>query len=406
MRFSVSQVISHLNLTSQAKLKVMNTFFALTIATYYVFVHHTPKVLRWSLPFTLYAQQEKGAEQKVPLALSLPLLASSPHPLFASGNFLTPLPPAPSSTPLAILPRESTRVVALQHADQGMNTVLSLIRHKVRLTPRQISSIVIARQDTVLTKPSSKLTKVWIATPCPPPTWGWARNDAGGKLLGTEKTRLLKKALRVASPIPQLPLIPPLLVLPRESASTVPLQRDEEVISAAIPLTRNKIPILTAEPALPLEEEVQTAAIPTPSAPTVALQPWHTYIVTSNNPLLRFWLMKLAPGSTIAPEEIPFRKALIKTLLLPKFQSYVGLAWEEEDALDMQQRRGEFCRTYLKAVDWAATPFERLFLTEAEDWHQVNEPAYGEGYDFPLKLGVRVYKDEDFPCDHSGFHAS
>lgn len=156
-------------------------------------------------------------------------------------------------------------------------------------------------------------------------------------------------------------------------------------------------PSFSAPPLIPSTESPLQIPSIDKSSGNNALQPWYTYKVNSKDPLLMFWLMKLAPGSKVAPEEIPFRKALVETLLSPEFQPYVSLDWEEENEPYMKTMRAKFCTTYMERVDWSATPFERLFMTEKKDLHQVNEEAYLYGYHFPLNLGVRAYKDEDFP---------
>jgi len=50
-------------------------------------------------------------------------------------------------------------------------------------------------------------------------------------------------------------------------------------------------------------------------------------------------------------------------------------------------------------VDWSVTPFEKLFLTPDEDFHQVDEDAFTYAYDLPKRLRVHVYEDEDI-FDH------
>ena len=121
-----------------------------------------------------------------------------------------------------------------------------------------------------------------------------------------------------------------------------------------------------------------------------------TYIFDSKNLQLSDWLMKLAPEKKNIPQiEIPFRMALIKTLLSPDFQTFIHIGWMDEDDDCLRTKRRDFFYRYIKNVNWSKTPFGRLFTTPEEDFHQVEDDAFVYAYDLPRRLSVRVYNDED-----------
>ncbi len=133
-----------------------------------------------------------------------------------------------------------------------------------------------------------------------------------------------------------------------------------------------------------------------PAVELPVLKKWNEYKFDSKNQLLKLWLMKLAPGRTFSQDETMIRIGLIETLLSPAYQGLITMEWEDSDEDVMRTKRGEFCRAYLNHIKWSATSYEKLFLTPEKDWHAVNEKAYFKAYNLPKKLGISAYRDDDF----------
>jgi hypothetical protein len=458
MQFSIAHLTHPQSLNPQIKLKLINTFFSLTTATYFVSVHHTPKMFYWS-----FTSNELKQERLADCFVAYSPRNDAPTPssrALAEGESIQKLKfindcstfwwlDAPKlderqsdntekkvqlEGPLLLLSIRPSLSFPPFHGESGLTPNGEPPKNNLFSNAMSIKVDEDFRQSYIMSDglekpnfvPKSLHLTYSLALPLSPDQSKIFEKEARYSLFNLDKSFSINnsnvtlsshiyEAKRITKFLrPPSPSIPP-STLSIESQSRVSLQQNEEVIpiDASLPhfSLRNKIGIPGVEIPLQVVEQVQVTLreepveiappSPTPLAKNNTLQPWNTYIVSSNNPLLRFWLMKLAPESNIDPEEIPFRKALVETLLSPEFQSYVTLDWEEEDVDDqLRHRRANFCTTYMEKLDWSATRFERLFHTESRDWHQVNEDAYVFAYNFPLRLGVHAYRDEDFPEHH------
>ncbi len=427
MQVSATHFSNILDLASHIKIKFINHFFALSIATFFIVSYRSPQIFRMpSLP-KFSAFESELAEQKVLVEPLLPLLFHRVHV------------PLALSSPLFVS-------AGLQYSSSMPNTPLMTLG-KSKVTPPSDVGFPLQRSSA-----SSMLKPVLSSPPSMHPSVlpleeAAGLNSAPETFRQGEEFMRVKKIMPILTAIfpgqisgthaivtPVLPSLPPLPSVIQQPISmpsppSIPpsvltidgaeeghtaseiLQENEEFIKLTriIPLLNTITPFQISE-----THAIVTPILPSPlPIPPVDPQPmsipslpsWHTYKINSKSALLRFWLMKLAPGSQIIPKEIPFRKALVETLLSPKYQSWITDSWDpaedaEDDDMEMKQRRADFSMDYMRAVDWPKTPYKWLFLTEEEDFHQVNEPAYIYAYEFPLKRGIRAYKDEDF-CEYN-----
>ncbi|MBA3814504.1 MAG: hypothetical protein H0X26_08495 [Alphaproteobacteria bacterium] len=504
MQVSATHFSNILDLASHIKIKFINHFFALSIATFFIVSYRSPQIFRMpSLP-KFSAFESELAEQKVlvepllpllfhrvhvPLALSSPLFVSAglqysssmPNtPLMTLGkskvtppsdvgfplqrssasSMLKPVLSSPPSMHPSVLPLEEA--AGLNSAPETFRQGEEFMRVKkimpilTAIFPGQISgthAIVTPVLPSLPPLPSVIQQPMSMSSPpsIPPSVLtidGAEEGHTASEILQENEefiklTRIIpllntitpfqiSETHAIVTPVlPSLPPLPSVIQQPisMPSPPSIPpsvltidgaeeghtasetLQENEEFIklTRTIPLINTITPFQISE-----THAIVTPILPSPlPIPPVDPQPmsipslpsWHTYKINSKSALLRFWLMKLAPGSQIIPKEIPFRKALVETLLSPKYQSWITDSWDpaedaEDDDMEMKQRRADFSMDYMRAVDWPKTPYKWLFLTEEEDFHQVNEPAYIYAYEFPLKRGIRAYKDEDF-CEYN-----
>jgi hypothetical protein len=147
------------------------------------------------------------------------------------------------------------------------------------------------------------------------------------------------------------------------------------------------------------------------AVPQDSLLPYEAYkqMVTSsaNRIWVNFWLWNATKNAT--QEEIPFRRALINVILSDHFQPYINLDWEEGDSEEAQKRRNNFFHAFLDNIEWSKTHFTRKHSKVGpEDNHAealayyANTDAYDYAYEFPQKLGIRAYSYEDIKCDRTG----
>lgn len=501
MRHSIDKLISILDIKPQINLQFMNTFFALTIASYYVVVHHTPKGLRWPSHLSFDKIKKDIIEEKPQLEELSPLLllhnltyfsTYTPSELYINQKEFYATSPLPFIINLAfknfpllykneiisinltknhiikneIYEKQDGRCFLSQNhflSFQQSNTpIRTSSTHRIQnWTPSYLTSmeniqpITISSQIGIEDRISTKIEKK-------------TGLDMGiVRIEPSRSTHLSRGIVEQSQSLPAInPPLSPLLLHPALQTST---PYEETVLTtaplnSAISISENKISTefpekitnslnrvgeemtntlpgtQTPSPPIPLTDIIEKLEniskedkkiVPSPilskpeEKPKNAddmLSSWSTYKPQSKSILLTYWLQRLAPASKEEPrkanvklKEIPFRRALIETLLSEEFQPHIGPTWEppigagwepseeeEEDgndSEDIKALRRSFHDTYMKKINWAATRFQRLFLIDgSEDLHQVNEEAYLKAYYYPLRLGIRVYRDEDFPC--------
>lgn len=177
----------------------------------------------------------------------------------------------------------------------------------------------------------------------------------------------------------------------------------------APPFTDEQLPLLSAEVLAEgdvemLEEviAVQDEAIAHPTIPIAhgPLQDFSVYEsrITTGDRVLKAWIMRLYGWGRKYMEDTPYCVALLETALAGQFQPHINLSWEEDDDNDLSKRRNDLFYAYLHAIDWSKTSFEQLYPEGAKKViHNAKDDALLYAYEFPLKLNVRAYKDEDFP---------
>jgi hypothetical protein len=207
-----------------------------------------------------------------------------------------------------------------------------------------------------------------------------------------EESELIQVRMK-STPIEQPPIRTSRVIIRRPCAADLVslIERIESVVAEVKP----KAVGIMIDPPKPEEEGEEE----------ILLKPWHTYNVTSLDNQLRVWLMKIAPGGPISQEELPFRCALLKTLLSNEFQPFVNQWWMDEDEDDDDEKeqkreiRRKFFYAYMENVEWERTQFKRLFIVPgSKDFHQVDEDAFDYAYEFPDSIGVNVYRCSDIDC--------
>lgn len=415
MRHALDQFTAILSIKPQINLQFMNTFFALSIASYYVVMHHTPQGLRWPSHLKFYEVQKDVIEENP----QLEGFSSSSQLSFVLElkNKNLPLLNKSETGEINLIQNQSLENVLEE--SKSMQDLLSLNpslpfqssdtliedRHPMKIS----SQIGLKERIVKFLPPSHSLELPKIATQEIVITNALLNPICTNKIAISENrvaTELGGKTGNNLNPVGEEMISPsPLLKAFQLHSFSIPLSEDIQELEGVTTENKEEVVSSLTHPIIPKpEEKTENNADTFPA--------WFTYKRRLESPLLKLWLMKLAPGSSVKPKEIPFRRALIETLLSEEFQPHIGPNWEppigpgwepsgEEvdgnDDEDIKARRRNFHDTYLKKVDWAATRFKRLFLIDgSEDFHQVNEEAYLKAYNFPLKLGVRVYRDEDF----------
>lgn len=401
-RFLVQLTFSMIQ-KNTVKYYFINSLFALSIASYYLMVSPFPIRLLWPSSLSFYeVEDESKNNQSLYEGLVFEVFPShssllSTHNLLDPSLYPDPLPY--SSLPLAFSEEgESASLLGSEAPSLPSSYVSFMTRYKnsyVSTSSTATSSL--SREAFRVTSDPHPLTKgegIQLNASLDVDLYG---SIAAGMEMLPSSSHPSKISLPLQLQSSQLVSLPSLEKLPTFSHLSIETGVTVENLNSVpsdLPVVQRTITNLGLE----------GTAVNTPIAqlPQESLLHWEQYMlrVKWNNPLLKFWLMKLAPGGRVKAEEIPFRRALIETLLSDKFQPYINEFWEEQTVdAKIRRLRVDFNEAYLVAIDWAATRFKRLFLIKgSKDLHLVDEDAYVYAYNFPLKLGVRAYYDEDFPC--------
>ncbi len=418
--------------------KLINTLFALTLATYYISSHHAPILYRWNFKNKICEALNELRIESPSETLSPEIRAALYRHNLLSSSTLEPL------ITFSINPRlkEHNDFIGrkLNVAERFINNALYNFSLPAEAGTKALD--VMAHLKTIpLSNDFSGL--LWRS-------FASLRNEEKGgestsTVIGSKAKQSIKSEKIIqnghvprVSPLPplsskthsalpkELPTPPSFVTSQSSPQESLREQVTPDLIATSFSSASKNVESLSVKPQQPFEpnpkseprlfESTQKNSLRSSTA--FKLKPWHTYKKTSNNPLFIFWLMKVAPESPVPEEEIPFRKAFVKTMLSPEFQPFINGSWEGEDEEDEEgqedadasdikkkrtafykKKRADFFYAYMKNVKWPKTPFGFLFPpeVEVEDWHHVKEDTFLAGYEFPLRFrGVHPYKDEDF----------
>lgn len=428
MYHSLYKVIPAAVIKKQVGLHVVNTFFALSLASYYVSTYYAPQIQHWPLHLRFFAQKEDTSLINLQvLGNDSPFLFGTLHSISYDGlvsgarntqnvhtvlnrNGVPTLNIEPNSpqhfpnvSPFNTPPTPENIIVSEMAAKRNLSVKKAGIQDELipvpssayhhTFQPQNVSSVPTVPASPLLSTPTIPLDEpLFLST------------TMGHTLMPVSPITLEDIPIRVS---PESKIIP---------SSTVFSKTEDPMLRHVNQLQTQNVSLPNVE-AFPSPENTRIEDGSIAPAPGFklpdsstrsqdSLLSWKTYMPRVKFPsfLLELCLRILAPGC-VDQEEIPFRRALIDTLLSDKFQPHIYSLWTEDDlwAQDNDDKikglRRKFFFTYLHAVDWSQTRFERLYKKDAiPDIHTIEEDAFSYAYDFPLKLGIRVYRDEDFPC--------
>lgn len=356
------------------KIKFLNTLFALSIAFYYSFIDFFPKTVCWVAHLDFYEINTFSAGNK-PLA-----------EFFSSPNLSNTSP---------FLPSDALRRVSQKHSRSYPGNEKTIVHSLSPVSHSPKSPDIEALHQNPLDFVKRPEDVRLQTTPLP---------KAPSFILKSEAAPLPRVFSSVLKPLTQQTPDE----LDTTGATALPTTTTVRAVTApCIGETATQSLSHLASCSEPIPVEVPSPeSVSSPSSKS--LKPWNEYQeLVSNDPFLKLWLMKLAPGvrTSIDEEEIPFRQALIETLLSPEFQPYITSTWEDDE--EMRPRRIALHDAYMKklykGVYKNQVPLEWLLHTP--DLHSNKGAAYWYAYDFPEGVrGTRgslgkLYKDEDFPHD-------
>lgn len=354
-------------LIPEVKLKLLNTLFALTIANFYIFSDHPLKLVPHGWLSKLYDFELGITNSKTRLELFQPFhLHKSPPGFSLYRCFLSyqELPYGFSALPLLLL---GDRASHFPFLSPSIDAVIPRLDTKMALEdgidfPSPIDPPPLGEPPSIFSTHSSDLSQK-----------NFDIISLEQKKKANDVERVKKRMLYVANKSEEGANIVLIINQLKEGFDSVPTIKQ-----------RNKEDNFDFSFLPPLRIDDRQSLVKKKITPTPdTLPPFDTYKVNSKNFLITFWLMKIAPGAKayVAPAEIPYRRALIETIL--EMQDSIGSGWEEDNDEHTKLKRLEFHNTYMT----------KSF--KVSDLHLVDPFEYCDAYDLPGKLGVRAYRTED-----------